>query len=155
MADLTFAENRFGLGPRGNAREAVRDPRGWAAAQLTRFQPQLAGIPSRVEVAEGLADYLAMQREARMERRDMTPATAPAMRDSTMTPADISKPEARRQRDPEVRMARRENREDYARLVAARVNAALVSETPILERMGYNLERAKTNKEFFEQMAEP
>ena len=59
MVDLAFAENRFGLGPRGDAAAGVAgDPRGWAAAQLRGTQPQLAGLPSRREVAEGLADYL-------------------------------------------------------------------------------------------------
>lgn len=130
MADLAFAENRFGLGPRGDAREAGGDPRGWASAQLKGFQPQLAGIPSRREVADGLADYLAMQREARIERREAAPAA------TMMTPADMAKPEAARRRpDPQVRMARRENRDAYARLVAARVTQALVSQTPFLERM--------------------
>ena len=67
MVDLAFAENRFGLGPRGDAAAGVAgDPRGWAAAQLRGAQPQLAGVPSRREVAEGLADYLQMQREAKI-----------------------------------------------------------------------------------------
>ena len=128
MADRAFAENRFGLGPRGDASDAGGDPRGWAAAQLSRFEPRLTGIPTRIEVAEGLADYLAMQRESRMERREAAPAAA-----ATMTPADMPK----RKVDPEVRVARRENREDYARLVAARVNNALTTQTPFLERMAH------------------
>lgn len=128
MADRAFAENRFGLGPRGDTPvEAKSDPRGWATAQLSRFEPRLAGIPSRVEVAEGLADYLAMQREARMERREAMPPDPNAMKTATDMP--------QRMRDPEVRMARRENREDYARLVAARVNNALTTPAPFVERM--------------------
>ena len=130
MADLAFAENRFGLGPRGDERVVGGDPRGWAAAQLKGFQPRLAGIPSRIEVAEGLADYLAMQRDARIERREAAPAMP------MMAPANMPKPEAAKKRvDPEVRMARRENRDAYARLVAARVNHALTTQNPFLERM--------------------
>ena len=131
MVDRAFAENRFGLGPRGDVSAAGGDARGWALAQLRGGQPQLAGIPSRREVAEGLADYLAVQREARMERKqDAAPA-------GTMTPAAMPNGDAaaKKQVDPEVRMARREGRETYARLVGARVKAALVSESPFLERM--------------------
>ncbi len=130
MTDRAFAENRFGLGPRGDVADAGGDPRGWATAQLARFEPRLAGIPTRVEVAEGLADYLDMRREARMDRRADAPAVPPP---ATMTPAEMPK----RKVDPEVRMARRENREDYARLVAARVNSALTTQTPFLERMAH------------------
>lgn len=132
MADLSFAENRFGLGPRGDTSAVGGDPRGWASAQLTGFQSQVAGVPSRREVAEGLADYLQMQRDARMERRQDPPVAA------MMTPADMHKGEqAKKQIDPAVRMARREGRETYARLVAARVNSALVTTTPFLERMAH------------------
>ena len=131
MTDRAFAENRFGLGPRGDVVEAGSDPRGWATAQLTRFEPRLTGIPTRVEVAEGLADYLAMQREARMDRREAAAAAAPASAAVMMTPAEMP----RRRRDPEVRMARRENRQVYAGLVASRVNNALTTQTPFLERM--------------------
>ena len=129
MADRAFAENRFGLGPRLDGEAAGGDPRGWASAQLSRFEPRLANIPTRIEVAEGLADYLSMQREARMERREAASAqtSAATMKTATDMP--------QRQPDPEVRMARRENRQDYARLVAARVNQALVTTTPFLERM--------------------
>ena len=59
MADRAFAENRFGLGPRGDGGAAAGDPRGWAAVQLKGFQAQLADVPSRRVVAEELADYLA------------------------------------------------------------------------------------------------
>ncbi|WP_309603392.1 DUF1800 domain-containing protein [Sphingomonas sp.] len=134
MVDLAFAENRFGLGPRGDA-AAGGDPRGWAAAQVRGAPPRLAGVPSRREVAEGLADYLAVQREARIERREAAPAPA-----AMMTAADMPKGDsaaAKKQIDPDVRMARREGRETYARLVAARVNAALTTQTPFLERMSH------------------
>ena len=134
MVDLAFAENRFGLGPRGDAAAGVAgDPRGWAAAQLRGTQPQLAGVPSRREVAEGLADYLQMQREAKMEARDVTPAPA-----AMMTRADMPKDGAakvKKEVSPEVKAARREGRDTYARMVGARVNAALTSDTPFLERL--------------------
>ncbi|MEO7654904.1 MAG: hypothetical protein ABIS23_04370, partial [Sphingomicrobium sp.] len=105
MVDRAFAENRFGLGPRGDAPSAAGDPRGWASAQLTGVQAQLAGIPSRREVAEGLADYLAMQRDARMAKREAAPA---AMMAAAAMPRDEA---AKKAVDPEVRMARREARE--------------------------------------------
>ena len=136
MVDLAFAENRFGLGPRGDAAAgAAGDPRGWAAAQLRGTQPQLAGVPSRREVAEGLADYLQIQREAKMDARDAAPAPA-----AMMTKADMPKDGAakvKKEVSPEVKAARREGRDTYARMVGARVNAALTSDTPFLERMSH------------------
>ena len=136
MVDLAFAENRFGLGPRPDSVGSAGDPRGWASSQIRGSQPQLAGIPSRREVAAGLADYLQMQREARMERRQDSPQTAtPA---PMMTPAGMPKDgdaAAKKAVSPEVRMARREARDTYAGLVASRLNAALTTQTPFLERM--------------------
>ena len=136
MVDLAFAENRFGLGPRGDAAAGTAgDPRGWAAAQLRGAQPQLAGLPTRREVAEGLADYLQMRREAKMDAREAAPAAA-----AMMTPADMPKDGAakvKKEVSPEVKAARRGERELYARLVGARVDAALASETPFLERMSH------------------
>jgi uncharacterized protein (DUF1800 family) len=130
MVDRAFAENRFGLGPRGDSADSGGDPRGWAAAQLAGAPVQLAGLPSRREVAEGLADYIEMQRQARQEKRQDTPA-------AMMTPADMPKGDGQqaKQVDPQVRAARRESRDVYARLVAARVNSALTTSTPFLERM--------------------
>ena len=131
MVDLAFAENRFGLGPRGDGAGASGDPRGWASAQVRVVQPQLAGVPSRREVAEGLADYLQMKRESKMEARETAPA-------AMMTPADMPKDGAAKVKkdvSPEVKAARREGRETYARLVAARVNSALTTGAPFLERM--------------------
>ena len=58
MTDRAFAENRFGLGPRADGAGAGGDPRGWAAAQLARFEPRLAGVRVRVETAEGAADVV-------------------------------------------------------------------------------------------------
>ena len=53
-----------------------------------------------------------------------------------MTPAGMPQDgAAKKQVDPEVRMARRERRETYARLVASRVNNALTTQTPFLERL--------------------
>jgi uncharacterized protein (DUF1800 family) len=129
MADLAFAENRFGLGPRDAASARVGDPREWVSAQLRGTQPHLVGVPGRREVAEGLADYLAVQRDARMERRE-------GSRAAITTATGMSKNEAANKVvSPEVRMARREGRETYAKLVAARLNSALTSQAPFLERM--------------------
>ena len=68
-----------------------------------------------------------------MEARDVTPAPA-----AMMTRADMPKDGAakiKKEVSPEVKTARREGRDTYARMVGARVNAALTSDTPFLERL--------------------
>ncbi|WP_324806832.1 DUF1800 domain-containing protein [Sphingomonas sp. LY29] len=122
MTDRSFAESRFGLGLRGDvASDATSDPRGWAAAQIGRFEAKIAGIPTRAEVAADLGEFYAIRREARMEQRAAA-ATSPTMTDMPM-------------RDPEVRAARRAARDAYPQLVGARLQSALTTPTPFLERM--------------------
>ena len=48
MTDLIFAQNRFGLGPRGDQPGTGRDGRGWVEAQLSQQLAALPNVPSRV-----------------------------------------------------------------------------------------------------------
>lgn len=84
--DPVFAENRFGLGPRGDGGgPRGGDPCGWAEQQLARFDPQLAAVPSRAAVANELADYQEVRRAAKAETREEAPAAA------MMSPAAMPK----------------------------------------------------------------
>ncbi len=125
MPDPTFAESRFGLGPRGEGASAAGDPRGWAEAQIGRFQPTLAGLPTRATIATELADYVEVRRAARAEAKQAAPAAA------MMNQAAMPKLGA----DPEVKTARRAARDSYAALVGARIDSALTTPTPFLERL--------------------
>lgn len=90
MISTSFAESRFGLGARGDEPAAGSDPRGWAAAQLTRFDSHVTGIPDSRSVAVELADYLDFKQAARRLARDhqaMMPAAS-----SMLTPAAMPKP---------------------------------------------------------------
>ena len=126
MADQAFAESRFGLGARGDSAPILGDPRGWADAQLARFNPQVAGIPDSRSVAIELADYLDAKRDAKqMAQSDAPPAA------SLMSSAAMPKPG----KTPEVMAAQLAGREAYATLVGARINSALVTPTPFAERL--------------------
>ena len=127
MASTSFAENRFGLGVRGNTPAPGGDPRGWAEAQLGHFDPHVAGLPNSRSVALELADYL---QEKTLARRAAQAGPKPV--ESMMTAAAMPN---KALRTPEVKAAAQAGREAYATLVGARINNALVTPTPFAERM--------------------
>lgn len=134
MASMSFAENRFGLGARGDAPSMSSDPRGWAEVQLAKFDPHVAGIPDSRSVAVELADYLDLQKAARQLAKDqqqMMPAPAATSAAGLMVPASMPKPV----KTPEIMAAQQAGREAYATLVGARINNALITSTPFAERL--------------------
>ncbi|MFN2473116.1 MAG: DUF1800 domain-containing protein, partial [Sphingomicrobium sp.] len=130
MASTSFAESRFGLGARGDSPSLAGDPRGWAEAQLTRFEPRVAGIPDSRSVAIELADYLEERGAARRAAQAQGPSPAATMMTTASMPA---KP----LRTPEVKAAALAGREAYATLVGARINSALTTQTPFAERIAH------------------
>jgi uncharacterized protein (DUF1800 family) len=126
MTSTCFAENRFGLGPRSGEQSSAGDARGWAAAQLARFEPRVAGVPDSRSVAIELADYF----DQRAAARRMAVADAPALMTNAAMPAKPLK-------TPEVMAAQLAGREAYATLVGARVNSALTTATPFAERLAH------------------
>ena len=111
MTPAAIAANRFGIGMRADASPET-DPVASLRLQLAHFEPRpaaLAELPSRAAAAAALA-------EVRMARRDARQAP-----DATADPARVQ--------------ARREVRDLYIDCVGARVNAALVTPTPWLERL--------------------
>ena len=128
MLATTIALNRFGLGARPDE-QSPSDPKNWLLNQLSRFEarPQaLAQVPARAEVIEQLGDYLAEQRIQGREKRQLQPAAMPA-------DGSIRQPGA--QADPLKRYLRQSIRENYLAMNSARLDSALTSESPFVERL--------------------
>jgi len=128
MAEAAIALNRFGLGARPEDRPPS-DPKSWLKRQLNGFEPRpaaLADIPDRVEIAASLAEYYEERRAMGGRRRGARDAGAGAM--DARPAQDDARADARR-------MVRREARDHYALEVGARARAALVSDTPFVERL--------------------
>jgi uncharacterized protein (DUF1800 family) len=144
MVSVTLALNRFGLGARPDE-TLPADPKAWLSAQLGRFDPlppPIAAAPRRREVAMQLADYLAEQRMARAARRE--PGDPPRFRPASMAEpgmqamaADAAMPPKAQEADPAVRFLRKAVRDQYLAFIGARMNAALVSPAPFLERLAH------------------
>src|SRR3954453_23711210 len=135
MNSQWIAASRFGLGPRPDEAPPP-DPKAWLRGQLSRFDPKpaaLAAAPSRSEVAGQLAEYLEEQRNA---PRRAQPQPAPPMQPAAMTTGEAAMndrlaglPQSAQQ------FIRKAGRDYYTGAVAARANAALVSEAPFVERL--------------------
>ena len=129
MLASTIALNRFGLGARPDNPQPA-DPKRWLLQQLDRFdvRPQaLAQVPTRAAVVDQLARYLDAQRVAAQAKRQPLQAS--------MSTAPMPQPDATRQADPLKRYLRQSIRDDYVTMNAARVDAALTSGTPFVERL--------------------
>ena len=153
MVTTSIAVNRFGLGARPD--EPLPDnPAKWLLDQFARFEPRPAAIaasPDSRAVSTELAQYLEDQRQLRQQygpKRQQQPATAvaPAMMTPQAPPAmDMAaKPgmpaaEAPARKDDPVaqarQFARRQGRDDYATAVGARMDTALTSPAPFVERL--------------------
>ena len=117
MMMSAISSNRFGLGARADDRAAA-DPKRGLIAQFDRFEPKpaaYASAPTRTVVANELADYLETVRGLRANGESK----------------DAAKPEIKEAR----KMARVAGREAYMSLVGARMNAALISPAPFVERL--------------------
>ena len=112
MLSTTIALNRFGLGARPDDQQPS-DPKRWLLGQFDRFEPRpaaLAQVPSRAQVVDQLAQYLAEQQMAGRAKRQMQPASMPV--------GGMPEP-AEKQVDPVKRYLRQTIRQTDA----ARVNA--------------------------------
>ncbi|MEA3035567.1 MAG: hypothetical protein QOH04_1332 [Sphingomonadales bacterium] len=139
MNSQWIAASRFGLGARPDE-AAPRDPKAWLLGQLTRYDPKpaaLAAAPSRAEVAGQLADYLEEQRSAPRRPQQARPMQqAQPMQPAAMTTGEPAMndrlaglPQSAQQ------FIRKAGRDYYTGAVAARANAALLTEAPFVERL--------------------
>lgn len=123
--ETAIALNRFGLGARPD--EALPEqPKAWLLDQFAHYEPRPAAIvsaPTRAQVAAELADYVEQVRDlGKAKRQAMDPnAAKPAA-------ADDSQKQLRQ-------MVRKEGRDTYLALVAARTQAALTAPAPFVERL--------------------
>jgi uncharacterized protein (DUF1800 family) len=117
MSMTALASNRFGLGARTDDR-ATSDPKRDLIAQFDRYEPKpaaFAAAPTRASVANELADYLETVRGFRANADNK----------------DAAKPEMQAAR----KLARVAGRDAYLSLVGARMNAALTTPAPFVERL--------------------
>lgn len=129
MQSTTIALNRFGLGARPNDPPPA-DPRRWLLEQLNHFNPRpeaLAYVPNRAQVAEQLGDYLAAQKMVGRSRRELQQASMPAN--------DVPKQQEDPQAEELKKYIGRAIREDYLAMGQARLNSALTTPNPFVERL--------------------
>jgi uncharacterized protein (DUF1800 family) len=147
----SIAINRFGLGAsRGEV--IPTEPKKWLLEQFERFEPQPATIsaaPRSGMVAQQIVDFENRHRELRRRygspgqvmrssSREMISAGTGANRPPAGPKANGSMLARPTSSDPlrEVsRMARLEARKNYVSSVGARMNAALVTQSPFVERL--------------------
>ena len=142
MIDFATAASRFGLGARPDGIRPT-DVRAALRAQLDRFEARpafIAAAPTRATVAGALADYLEVTRAYRQQVGTAGEGTANAkvMRAETQA-MDASGAPTSETVQQALRASRKYAgqvaRDQYIALVGARMNAALTTEAPLVERM--------------------
>ena len=134
MLAATIALNRFGLGARPDD-QAPADAKRWLIGQMDLFQPRpeaLAQVPARAQVVAQLADYLQAQQMAARARRQVQPASMPISAPQQQAPQQ-QRPAA--QADPVKRYLQQSIRNDYVVMNAARLDSALTTDAPFVERL--------------------
>src|SRR5437763_7638029 len=131
MLVATIALNRFGLGARPND-PAPADAKRWLLQQFDRFEPRpqaLAEVPMRSAVVAELAEYIDAQRMfAQGRRQSLQPASMP-------TGAMPEQADAAKQADTIKQYLRKNIRENYLVMSSARLDSALASDSPFVERL--------------------
>jgi uncharacterized protein (DUF1800 family) len=128
MLTSTIALNRFGLGS-GPGDKPPADPKSWLTRQLDHFEPRpiaLSDIPGRTEVVAQIREYLGARRMAGRSRQQMTRASLePGMGQEQADPqaADLKK------------YLRQSIQRDYLAMNSARIDCALSTATPFVERL--------------------
>lgn len=129
MEPAAIASHRFGLGTRRDE-GLPQNPRDWLARQIEAFDPNppaLGGKRHSREAVAYTADRLRRVRQARQETRQ----------ENAMTPEQMAAMDAgdRSNVPSMVQEINREGRSGLREDMARKVNAALASETPFMERM--------------------
>src|SRR5689334_10528421 len=129
MLSTTIALNRFGLGTRPDDQRPA-DARRWLLDQFNRFEPRpqaLAQIPTRSAVASQLGQYIQAQRMFAQGKRQMQPASMP----TGAMPQQVDDKAV----DPVKRYLRQTIRQNYLVMSSARLDSALASDSPFVERL--------------------
>ncbi|MBX9814044.1 MAG: hypothetical protein A4S12_08740 [Proteobacteria bacterium SG_bin5] len=141
MTAQSIALNRFGIGARPDQAPPA-DPRRWLLDQFDRFNPRppaIAAVAGRREVAAQLADYLQEIRPALLAQRRAGPM--PGARGMAMGADGMPAMAAEGAAADPVKSARQfvrgQGRDHYLVQVGARAQAALMSDTPFLERLAW------------------
>ncbi|HVI99588.1 MAG TPA: DUF1800 domain-containing protein [Sphingomonas sp.] len=124
MTDLSIALNRFGLGARGDE-PTPTNARRWLMDQLDRFDPKpaaLAALPDHNAVFAAVQKYNVALRQERLEAQAEAKAAGKAGA-------------AKRKIRQTVRQKVRDPRDFYFEGIGARLNTALMSSTPFVERL--------------------
>jgi uncharacterized protein (DUF1800 family) len=134
MQVTTIALNRFGLGARPD--DAIpADPKRWLLQQFATFEPRpqaFAQVPARIKVVGELADYIQAQQMFAKAKRPLRQASMPMP--GTAQPMQ-AQPAADAQADPIKRYLRQTIRDDYLVMNAARLDSALTTANPFVERL--------------------
>lgn len=120
MSGAAIALNRFGLGARAGE-PAPDDPKGWLLSQLDAYEPWPAAWaqePGSHAALETLAEARRVRKEARMAKA----ASQTGLAGQAASQAAIQ-------------AVRQEVRDTYVSAVDARVNSALATNTPFVERL--------------------
>ena len=150
MSKASIALNRFGLGARAD-QPVPGDPVGWLTAQFAKYDAKpdvIASAPTSAAVSADLADYFRQQRALRAQfggrpggPKAAAAAGAPAMEMANpgmQQESAMAMPVASGQSDAAKQarqFAQRTGRGDYAGAVGARATAALITDTPFVERL--------------------
>jgi uncharacterized protein (DUF1800 family) len=133
MTPASIALSRFGYGI--SLREsAPADPRGWLLRQLDHYDPAPAAIASRARAKVDIGETLKLLRSTRRDTREMTKTAAGEAMMEEMSRGD-ARDAALANLPPELREQYLEARNAVAQDVALRVNVAVASEAPLMERL--------------------
>jgi uncharacterized protein (DUF1800 family) len=133
MNPQSVALSRFGYGL-GPHERAPQDPRAWLLRQLDDYDPAPAAVARRTRTAIDLGETLRLLRTLRQDARQMAERAA-----SEPMMTDLSRGEAREAAldnlPPELRDHYAKARSALVQDIAIRVNLAVSSPTPLMERL--------------------
>lgn len=145
MSPASIAINRFGYGYSAAAAppDAAADPRRALLRQFDAFDPAPAAIAGRIDTRPKTSEILELLRRFRQDARAVAAANegaaAPAMMAEGMAAEAMTRQDAREAAlaglPPEYRDKLVEARRVLAEDIAARVNLAVASPTPMAERL--------------------
>lgn len=132
MSLASIALNRFGLGARAGE-AAPTDGKAWLERQFTAYDARplvIAALPDSAAITRDVADYLDAQRQNALTRRAPAPMADQAKPDMADTTQKGDDPV-----EDAKKFARDEIRDHYVQAVAARLQVAMDSPAPFVERL--------------------